>query len=114
MVRVQAQVAADVVAAYEARAAASAQITEASQTVTEAIESLNLNFTNIRQGSHLIGATRPIEVLQPIQALAQARVEYLESVLLYNRSQFRLYRAMGNTPALDSPPCPPAVAPAAP
>ena len=114
VVRVQAQVAADVVAAYEARAAASAQITEASQTVIEAIDSLNLNFTNIRQGSHLVGATRPIEVLQPIQALAQARIEYLESVLLYNRSQFRLYRAIGNTPALDSPPCPAAAPPAAP
>jgi outer membrane protein TolC len=114
VVRVQAQVAADVVAAYEARAAASAQIAEASQTVIEAVDSLNLNFTNIRQGSHLAGATRPIEVLQPIQALAQARIEYLESVLAYNRAQFRLFRALGNTPTLDSPACAASAAPPAP
>ncbi len=108
VVRVQAQVASDVVGNYEARAAASAQMDEASQTVIEAVDSLRLNFTNIRQGSHLTGATRPIEVLQPIQALAQARLEYLESVLLYNRSQFRLFRALGNAPNLSSASCPPA------
>jgi len=105
LIRVQAQVAADVVASFEARAAASAQMIEARQAVIEAVDSLTLNFTNIRQGSHLTGATRPIEVLQPIQALAQARAEYLDSVLLYNRAQFRLYRALGNTPTLDSAVC---------
>ena len=87
--------------------AAAAQIAEASRTVIEAVDSLNLNFTNIRQGSHLVGATRPIEVLQPIQALALAGIDYLESVLYYNRSQFRLFRALGNTPSLDSASCPP-------
>jgi hypothetical protein len=40
-------------------------------------------------------ATRPIEVLQPIHSLAEARLDYLDSVLLYNRSQFRLNRALG-------------------
>ena len=43
-------------------------------------------------------ATRPIEVLQPIQALAQARLDYLDAVLDYNRSQFRLKRATGQQP----------------
>lgn len=100
-VRVQAQVAADVVAAYEARAATAAEMDDARAAVTEAIESLELNLTNIRRGAGLPGATRPLEVLQPIQALAQARSEYLFAVLTYNRSQFRLYRALGQPPMLD-------------
>jgi outer membrane protein TolC len=95
LVRVQARIAADVVAAYEARAAASGAMSEASQSVTEALESLSLNFRNIRRGAQLPGATRPIEVLQPIQALVQARTDYLDAVLHYNRAQFRLYRALG-------------------
>ena len=106
LVRVQVQVAADVVTSYETRAAAAAQITKAQQFVTESIESLELNFTNIRRGAGLPGATRPIEVLQPIQALAQARLDYLDSVLAYNRAQFRLVRAMGRVPGLDPPPPP--------
>jgi hypothetical protein len=69
--------------------------------VTEAIDSLRLSFANIRQGQKMENNTRPIEVLQPIQALALARAEYLDAVLTYNRSQFRLYRALGNCPTLE-------------
>jgi outer membrane protein TolC len=107
VIRVQAQVAADVVASYETRAAAANQMAEARQAVIEAIQSLELNFTNIRRGAGLPGATRPIEVLQPIQALAAARLDYLESVLAYNRAQFRLVRALGQPPALNPPPSSP-------
>jgi len=98
LIKVETQVAADVVSAYGVRQAALRQITEAGEAVTEAIESLNLNFLNIRQGAELPRATRPIEVLQPIQALAQARTDYLESVLGYNRAQFQLIRAIGQQP----------------
>ncbi len=97
-IRIQAQVAADVIAAFETRQAASRQIEEARETLVEGIDSLQLNFLNIRQGSSLPQATRPIEVLQPIQALAQARLDYLDSVLGYNRAQFRLKRAIGQAP----------------
>jgi outer membrane protein TolC len=97
-IRVQAQVAADVTASYEVRQAASRQIEEARQALVEAIDSLQLNFLDIRQGAALPRATRPIEVLQPIQALAQARLDYLDSVLAYNRAQFRLKRAIGEAP----------------
>lgn len=97
-VRVQTQVAADVTSAYNVRQAADLQIEEARQTLVEAIDSLQLNFINIRQGTSLPRATRPIEVLQPIQALAQARSDYLDSVLTYNRAQFRLKRAIGQAP----------------
>ncbi len=68
------------------------------ETLVEAIESLRLNFLNIRQGAELPRATRPIEVLQPIQALAQGRLDYLDSVLHYNRAQFQLKRAIGQAP----------------
>jgi outer membrane protein TolC len=97
-IRAQAQVAADVVAAYETRQAASREIEEARATLIEALDSLQLNFVSIRQGAELPRATRPIEVLQPIQALAQARLDYLDSVLAYNRAQFRLKRAIGQRP----------------
>ena len=95
LLKTEARVAADVVAAYEFRQFSFLQITQSSETVTEALESLKLNFINIRLGAELPGATRPIEVLQPIQALAQARIDYLDSVLSYNRAQFRLNRAIG-------------------
>jgi hypothetical protein len=36
--------------------------------------------------------------LQPIQALAQARVDYFDAVLDYNRAQFWLNRAIGQQP----------------
>ena len=66
----------------------------------EGVESLRLNLVNIRRGAGLPGATRPIEVLQPIQALAQARTDYLDAVLAYNRAQFRLFHALGQPPLL--------------
>jgi outer membrane protein TolC len=95
-IKVEAQVAADVVSAYETKQAAALQIKESRETVAEAIESLKLNMINIRHAAELPRATRPIEVLQPIQALVQARSDYLDSVLGYNRAQFRLNRAIGN------------------
>jgi outer membrane protein TolC len=104
LVRVQAQIANDVVAAYKARIAAAEAMDEAREAVTEATESLELNLTNIRRGAGLPGATRPIEVLQPIQALGQARTDYLAAVLAYDRAQFRLYRAIGLAPHAPAPP----------
>jgi outer membrane protein TolC len=107
LVRAQAQVASDVVAAYKARTAATGWMDEARLSVTEATESLTLNLSNIRRGAGLPGATRPIEVLQPIQALAQARADYLNAVLAYDRAQFRLLRAIGQPPLLPAGGCPP-------
>ncbi len=98
LLQVETRVAADVAAAYEQRMSASRQLAESRETVFEAVESLNLNFINMQQGAGLIRSTRPIEVLQPIQALAQARLDYLDSVIAYNRSQFRLKRSIGQQP----------------
>ena len=91
-------------AAFKARVAAAEAMDDAREAVTQAIESLELNLTNIRRGFGLPGATRPIEVLQPIQALAQARADYLAAVLAYDRAQFRLYRAIGQAPHVPTPP----------
>jgi outer membrane protein TolC len=102
LLKVQDRVAAEVVRAEKALIAASRRMRESSRAVPEAQSSLELNFKNIRRGAGLPGATRPIEVLQPVQALAQVRNDYLDSVLDYNRAQFRLYRALGRPPLLDS------------
>jgi outer membrane protein TolC len=111
LVKLQDRVAAEVVRAEKYRVAAVRQMQRARTALPEAIRSLELNFTNIRGGAGLPGATRPIEVLQPIQALAQARSDYLDSVLAYNRAQFRLYHAIGRptlvVPANGEPPPPP-------
>ena len=49
-IRAQTQVGADIVASFETRLAAARQIEDARETLIEAIESLRLNFVNIRQG----------------------------------------------------------------
>jgi outer membrane protein TolC len=95
LLKVENQVAADVTTAYKVRLAAAYRMAQAAPAVTKGLESLRLNMLNIRRGAGLPAATRPIEVLQPIQALAQARTDYLNAILAYNRGQFRLYRALG-------------------
>jgi hypothetical protein len=97
--KVQDIVAAEVVRAEKARLAAKRQMARSEAAVPEAIRSLALNFRTIREAAGLpVPATRPIEVLQPIQALAQARGEYLDAIVDYNTSQFRLYHALGRPP----------------
>lgn len=39
-----------------------------------------------------------LEILTAVQALNQARVQYLQQVIEFNRSQFRLYAALGQPP----------------
>jgi outer membrane protein TolC len=104
--KLQDRVAAEVVAAEKARLAADRQLAIAARAVPTAVRSLELNFTNIRRAAGLPGATRPIEVLQPIQALAQARAEYLDAAVLHNRAEFRLLHAVGypvGAPAAKAP-----------
>jgi outer membrane protein TolC len=66
------------------------QIAIAETGIQAATDSYDRNLTRIREGQGL-----PIEVLQSLQALDQARREYLRCVVDYNESQFRLQRAMG-------------------
>ena len=93
--KVAARVGAEVAAAYETKQAAARQITVSRETVADAIDSLRLNMINIRQAPSCRGQRGRSKSLQPIQALVQARTDYLDSVLGYNRAQFRLNRAIG-------------------
>ena len=109
LLKLQDRIAAEVVQAFDAVHAASARLSRASKAVPPAYRSLQLNLDNIRQAAGLPGAVRPIEALQPIQALATARNDYLEAVLAYNSAQFRLHRAIGRpTPLADLPAAAPA------
>jgi outer membrane protein TolC len=66
------------------------QVETARELVRFASESYDHNLVRIRGGQGL-----PIEVLQSVQALSQARREYLRSVIDYNSAQFSLQRALG-------------------
>ena len=67
----------------------------AEKAIPDAQASVRENFEAIRQGAGLRGGIRAIETLQPIQALAQAELDLLEAVVNENRSQVRLYYALG-------------------
>jgi outer membrane protein TolC len=66
------------------------QIKIAEEGVRVAVHSYKLNIDRIEQAKGL-----PIEALQSLQALDQARREYLRSVIDYNVAQFTLLRALG-------------------
>ncbi|HUG66315.1 MAG TPA: TolC family protein [Pirellulaceae bacterium] len=66
------------------------QIAVAESAVEAATKSYERNTTRIKEGVGL-----PIETLQAIQALDQARREYVRTVVDYNAAQFRLHRALG-------------------
>lgn len=66
------------------------QIKIAEDGVKVAVHSYQLNIDRIEQAKGL-----PIEALQSLQALDQARREYLRSVIDYNTAQFSLLRALG-------------------
>jgi len=92
---IQAAVASQVVAAYGLSSARRAEIDIAQRAVLAARESFTLNEDRIRRAPE---QGRPIELLQAIQALARASLDYLNVVADYNRAQFRLYHAIGRPP----------------
>jgi outer membrane protein TolC len=66
------------------------QIAIAQRAVQNGVKSYERNLERIKQNQGL-----PLEVLQSIQALDQARRDYLRSVVAYNDAQFRLLWALG-------------------
>ncbi len=58
--------------------------------VESATDSYKRDLERIHEGQGL-----PIEVLQSLQALDEARREYLRTLADYNEAQFRLQRALG-------------------
>lgn len=116
LLRMQDQVAADVVRAYAQVQSAATRIPQAEGGLHDALDSVNKNFQGlgetVRAGDLLLLAIRPQEVVAAIQALTRAYTRYFGSVADYNRAQFRLYWAIGR-PAklLGVQECLPAVSP---
>ncbi len=84
------RVAREVVEAHEQVKSRKEQIDISKLGIKSATNAYQRDLERIREGEGL-----PIEVLQSIQALDQARREYLRSVTDYNAAQFRLQRALG-------------------
>lgn len=89
-VRVMDRVAREIVEAHIQVEARWQQIGISEQAVERATASFDRNLRRIRDLQGL-----PIEALQSIQALDQARREYLRAVVDYNAAQFRLQYALG-------------------
>lgn len=84
------QVAGEIAEAFAQVEVRKLQIETARSAITTAESSYRRNSERIHQGEGL-----PIETLQAIQALDQARRLYVRTVADYNRAQFRLQRALG-------------------
>jgi outer membrane protein TolC len=84
------RVAREVVEAHSQVLSRRQQILSAEEAVTAAQSSYDRNIERIENGQGL-----PIEVLQSIQALANAQREYLRAITDYNSAQFTLHRALG-------------------
>jgi outer membrane protein TolC len=126
VLRIEQQVAADIVQARVQVETAAARIRDAEDELRNAQRSLAENLTglkNTRQVGDLpMLISRPQEVVAAVQALALAYSDYYVAIADYNRAQFRLYRAIGNpgdllagqvagaSPSTNSPP--PSAAPA--
>jgi outer membrane protein TolC len=84
------RVAREIVEAHAQIQARKGQIDVAESGVKSATNSYERNLARIREGQGL-----PIEVLQSLQALDEARREYLRTLVDYNEAQFRLQRSLG-------------------
>ena len=69
------------------------QLDLASRAVEHALRSFTLNRARVSENLGL-----PIEVLQSLQSLSLARNLYVDAVVDYNESQYRLYVALGQSP----------------
>ena len=85
---------AEVAEAYAKSHARFAQIASQERAVRSATDGFNEDLTRARGAVGL-----PIEVLDSLRLLAQARGAYLDAIVDYNRAQFELYVAMGQPPA---------------
>lgn len=97
--KIQDNVAREVVRAFAQLRAAAKRVTEAENGIKEAQVSYAGNVKGLsettRFGDLLVLVNRPQEVVAALQQLAQAYDSYFAAINEYNRSQFRLYRALG-------------------
>lgn len=89
-IRTMNRVGREIVEAHAQVLARHRQIAIAEQAVRRATDSFERNWLRVRDLEGL-----PIETLQSIQALDQARREYLRAIVDYDGAQFRLHRALG-------------------
>jgi outer membrane protein TolC len=110
---VAAEIGRQIVAAATVAQVRRQELTAAQRAVQAARESYRLNLDRARTAPE---KTRPIELLQAVQALARSRLDYLQVVADYDRAQFRLYAALGNPShaALDHAECVPVAEPVTP
>ena len=103
VVEVQAQVSAEVVAAAKVARYRLQTLNVSQQAVREAIEM----YRRLEASSFgMAGKSGQYDALEPllaIQALNQARLQYLAEVIEYDRAQFRLYAALGQPPLCSLP-----------
>jgi outer membrane protein TolC len=92
---IESEVARQVVSAFSEAFARKRELTAAAPEIAAERESYRLKEERIRRAPE---QGRPIELLQAVQALAQAQFDYLGVIADYNRAQFRLYTALGNPP----------------
>ena len=88
--RVMDQIAREISVATAQTQSTRQQINAAQTAITAAQKSYNRNLERIKEGQGL-----PIEVLQSVQALEQARLAYAQAVIDHNRSEFQLQWALG-------------------
>jgi len=98
-IRTMNRVGREIVEAHAQVLARHRQIEIAERAVQRATDSFERNWLRVRDLEGL-----PIETLQSIQALDQARREYLRALVDYNAAQFRLQRALGWPIDLTAPP----------
>jgi len=100
------QVAREIVEAFAQTQARRKEVETARRGIQPAIDSHRRSLDRIQAAKGL-----PIEALQSVQALAQARREYLRTVIDYNVAQFSLYRALGSPVLKLTQTAPPQMAP---
>jgi outer membrane protein TolC len=102
----------------EAQARVTAAIVESAQIASAKYEALELAEKGVKEATELYRISREgsinlldaknlfdaLRPLQAIQALNQAKLNYLNAVLEFNRAQYRLYTALGNPPKVESTP----------
>jgi outer membrane protein TolC len=99
LLRTQDRVAAEIVQAQAQVKSATERLALAEPALKDALDLLKKNMEGLTQtrrvGNVLILVVRPQEVVASLQSLAQANTDYHAAVGDYNRSQFRLFRALG-------------------
>jgi len=99
-VEIQARIVSEIVEAAQVTAARFEALDNSKRAVAEALELYRINkegIFNVIDAKNLFDALRP---LQAIQLLNQARSNYLNAVIEYNRAQYRLFTAIGQPPSI--------------